>query len=210
MPEKKSDIPLTVTKIAQFCHVSHRTVLIWIQGGDLKAYQTPGGHYRVLGQECIRFLRQYHMPIPAELDRSAKKKRILIVDDDSNMVHAFIRLLRLEPGYDVQSAYDGFDAGMKLMDFQPDLVILDIRMPGLDGYEVAKRIKACPRGENIKIIAVSAFFREDGREKIQKLGGDACFDKPFSVQDLIAKVKELLAGETVDCLEDRAIRRCTE
>jgi excisionase family DNA binding protein len=185
--------PLTTGEVADFCHVTYRTVLKWVEEGKLKAYRTPGNHSRIDSNDFIEFLKKYNMPIPPEFREKQGQKKILIVDDDKNMANSIKRVLRNSADYDIELAYNGFDAGRKFIGFDPDLVILDIRMPGLDGYEVAKNIKETSSNHRVKIIAVSAFFEEEGKNRIMKTGADCCLDKPFSPQILIEKVQELLA-----------------
>ncbi len=183
---------LTSGKIAGLCDVSYRSVLKWIEEGKLKAYQTPGGHNRVNVQDLINFLKRYNMPVPDQLRGSKEKSRILIVDDDKNMVKSIRRALRVTKKFEIETAFNGFDAGRKIYEFRPDLVILDIRMPGMDGYEVTKQIKQEEFGENIRIIAISAFFESEGKGKIRKLGADICIDKPFDNQRLLEAIDELV------------------
>ncbi len=182
--------PLTTGNIAEFCHVTYRCVLVWIEEGRLKSYKTPGGHNRVHIEDFRSFLKKHNMPVPEDLNGIVRKKKILIVDDDKNVVRAIQRVLRMEKTYEVEAAFDGFDAGRKIIEFRPDMVLLDIRMPGMDGYEVARRIKEMPEGDNIRIIAISAYFKEDGKQTILSIGADACMDKPFKNSDLVNKIKK--------------------
>jgi len=132
------------------------------------------------------------MPVPPELKGAVDKKKVLIVDDDKNMVSAIKRMLRLENKYDVDAAYDGFDAGRKFIEFLPDLVLLDIKMPGIDGYEVIRRLRQIPQESHIKVIAISAFFETEGKKKIMAMGADACMDKPFDHKHLIGQIENLI------------------
>ncbi|MFH1847272.1 MAG: response regulator [Candidatus Omnitrophota bacterium] len=183
--------PLTTGEIALFCHVTYRCVLKWIEEGKITAYRTPGGHHRIRRSDFLAFLKKYSMPVPFEIYEIAEKKRILIVDDDKNMVKAVNRIFQLRGNYSVESASNGFDAGKKLLQYRPDLVILDIKMPGMDGYQVARQIKQS-LGNNTKIIAISGYFTDD--EKRDKKTGDIdfCINKPFDLEFLLKKVDELL------------------
>lgn len=184
----------TTSEIAQYCQVTPRTVVQWIHDGKINAYRTPGNHSRVKKQDFLEFLKKYKIPIPRELEsvHAKGRKKILIVDDDKNMAKSIERILKIKKRYELQLAFDGFDAGRKVVYFQPDLVILDIKMPGMDGYEVAKRIKQLPETAHTKIIAISAFFKQEGKKKILSLGADACLDKPFSREELVDEIKNIL------------------
>ncbi|MBF0619497.1 MAG: response regulator [Candidatus Omnitrophica bacterium] len=185
--------PLTTGEIADLCHVHLRTVLQWIHDGKLKAYRTPGNHSRVTVPDFIGFLKQYNMPIPENLSYRGDTRKIMIVDDDANMVSSLKRLFKKEPSYEVDVAYDGFEAGIKLLLFKPDIVILDMKMPGMNGMEVAQKIKRSANCEHTKIIGMSAYFEEGDKQRLLDIGVNFCYDKPFNSADLVAKVKELLA-----------------
>jgi len=184
--------PLTTGEIADLCHVHLRTVLQWIHDGKLKAYRTPGNHSRVSVDDFIVFLKHYNMPVPEHLASRSSNRKILIVDDDANMVNSIKRLLKKEQLFEIDVAYDGFEAGIKLLLFKPDLVILDMKMPGMNGYEVAQKIKRSPNCEHTRIISVSAYFEEGDKEKLSAIGVDYCLDKPFNSLELLDRAKELL------------------
>ena len=184
--------PLTTGEIANYCHVTYRAVLKWIVAGKLKAYRTPGQHSRVEIEGFLDFLKEYNMPIPDEFTAGNGRKKILIVDDDKNMARSIERILILKERFELEMAFDGFDAGRKVVMFKPDLVILDIRMPGMDGYEVTKRIKEIPELSYVKIIAISAFFEQEGEATIISLGADACLNKPFNEEMLLQTIEDLI------------------
>ncbi len=187
---------LTTYDIAKYCKVSPRTVVQWIGKGMINAYRTPGNHSRVKVHDFLAFLKKYNMPVSKELEifqEKDRKKKILIVDDDRNMALSIERILVLEGKYQLELAFDGFDAGRKVFEFKPDLVILDIRMPGMNGYEVAKRIKEISELESTKIIAISAFFEEEGKDKIMSIGVDTCLDKPYSQEVLLNAINIVMS-----------------
>jgi excisionase family DNA binding protein len=184
--------PLTTGEIADLCHVHLRTVLQWIHDGKMKAYRTPGNHSRVSVDDFIEFLKQYNMPIPEHLANRSANRKLLIVDDDVNMVNSTKRLFKKEANFEIDVAYDGFEAGIKLLLFKPDIVVLDMKMPGMNGYEVAQKIKRSANCEGTKIVCVSAYFENGDKERLTKIGVDYSLDKPFNSQELVDKVKELL------------------
>lgn len=194
--EPSNQVPLTTGEIAKYCHVTHRGVLKWVASGKLKAYRTPGKHSRVLIEDFIDFLKTYAMPIPQEIMEKMKGiKRVLIVDDDRGIVHAIARTLMVSNKYKVDVAYDGFEAGQKFSDFKPHLVILDIRMPNLDGYHVCASIRKEANYKAVKILAVSGVNDQSEVKRMMDLGANAYLSKPFSNNELHSKVKEML-GES--------------
>jgi len=119
--------------------------------------------------------------------------RILIADDESNIVLALEFLMKKE-GYEVQTVSDGEEALRTIEKSPPDLILLDIMMPKLDGYEVCQRIRSDPSMKDIVIIMLTAKGREVEREKGLALGADFYITKPFSTREVVQKVREVLAG----------------
>ena len=184
---------LTTRDIAEYCAVTQRTVVQWINEEKLIAYRTPGNHSRVREEDFLTFLNRFNMPIPDELKQAGpeeRKKKILIVDDDEEMVSAIKRILIKEP-FDIEVAYDGFTAGFRFNDFRPDLVILDVKMPGFDGYQVCENIRQNPVNEDIKILIVSGFINDEGIQKVKGLGADDVLQKPFENDELLVRIKHL-------------------
>jgi len=182
---------LTIGKIADYCSVSHQAVLRWVRSDKLKSYKTPGRHNRVDVKDFLDFLKKYDMSIPIELSVNDQKKRILIVDDDKT-VQSLRRLLVKDNMYDVAVAQDGFIAGQKFSEFKPDLIILDIRTSGLDGYELCSRIRNNLNNKDVKIIAISGEVNQEGFDRILKLGADDYLTKPFDNKTMKLKIKKLL------------------
>ena len=193
--DKKENRPLTTGQIAQFCHVTHRGVLKWVESGKLRAYRTPGKHSRVSVEDFLRFLKQYNMPIPEVLQLPSTNKRVLVVDDDRGIVSSLQRVLMLENKYTIETAYDGFEAGKKFFEMKPDLVILDICMPGLDGYQVCSNIRKDEKNKHVKILTISGMSEPLEIKKIMDLGADEYLQKPFSNELLLSKINKILWGK---------------
>jgi two-component system, OmpR family, response regulator VicR len=184
--------PLTTGQIARYCHVTHRGVLKWVESGKLKSYRTPGKHSRVSVEDFLSFLETYKMPIPSELQSNTTLKKILIVDDDRGIVHALQRTLIMENKYQIEMAYDGFEAGKKFMTFQPDLVILDIHIPGLNGYQVYDSIRNDLNKKNTKVLIISGVSEPETVQKIMNMRADGFLQKPFSNEAFNEQVKRIL------------------
>ena len=184
---------LTTYDVAEHCQVTPRTVIQWVNDGKLKAYRTPGNHSRVQMEDFLNFLRKYNMPLPLESIPKTNNKRVLIVDDDKSMVDAIHRTLKRERTYDLEIAYDGFEAGQKLSDFKPDLIVLDIKMPGLDGYQLCSRIRNNPKNQNVRILLISGVIGPKEVSQIRKSGADDYLEKPFANKALKEKIEDLLS-----------------
>ena len=118
-------------------------------------------------------------------------KKILVVEDDAHISEGLNLNLSLQ-GYDVCIASDGIVALDEWRQWHPDLIVLDIMLPGIDGYEVCEILRLNPLYRDIKIIFLTAKGREVEIAKGLALGADAYITKPFSNAEIVAKVKELL------------------
>jgi two-component system alkaline phosphatase synthesis response regulator PhoP len=120
------------------------------------------------------------------------KIKILIVDDNVDIVEMIGIRLKAN-GYDVVVSHDGQDALIKARDEKPDIMLLDISMPGLDGFEVATRVKADAQTKDISIIMVTARGeREDVLRAIGKIGAAEYIIKPFRIETLLEKINYVL------------------
>jgi excisionase family DNA binding protein len=184
---------LTVYKASQLCKVSPKSIINWIEAGHIKAYKTVGGHRRINRPDLENFMRSQGIPIPSE-DPSGNRKRILVVDDDPIIVETIVQALEEdENDYEVISAADGFEAGLQINHFNPDLMILDIMMPDIKGNEVCKKIKSTDETKHIKIIVLSAYLDEEKFSEMKAYGADVCFSKPLPLPQLKEEVARLLA-----------------
>ena len=183
---------LTVFKAGQHCNVSPKTIINWIEAGHIKAYKTVGGHRRINRSDLVAFMQKQGIPTPKEEPPEGHKK-ILVVDDDPIIVETIVQALEEDEfNYEVISASDGFEAGLQVNHFAPNLLILDIMMPDIKGYEVCKNIQANPETRDTKIIVLSAYLDEDKFKKFKENGADACFSKPFPLPQLKEEVARLL------------------
>lgn len=117
--------------------------------------------------------------------------KVLVVDDEPNIVLS-LEFLMQQAGFEVTTAEDGGSALARVAEACPDLILLDISLPDLSGFEVLERLRQTPRGATLPIIMLTAHGREVEREKGLALGADDYITKPFSTQALVEKVKALL------------------
>jgi len=118
--------------------------------------------------------------------------RVLVVDDEPNIVTSLEFLLQ-DAGFAVRTAGNGQEALEQMAQFAPDLILLDVMMPVLDGYEVCQRLKSDPKTRGVRVLMLSAKGRDVEIAKGLELGADAYMTKPFATRDLLAKVQELLS-----------------
>lgn len=170
----------TTFKIGQICGVNPTTVQNWIKENKLRAFQTPGGHRRVQSEDLIAFLKKFGMPIPPELDQKAPL--ILIVDDETDILDMIGDLMQSEDrDVEVAKAQSGVEALLMIGERKPDLLILDLKMPGMDGYEVCHKLKSSPGTRNIRIVAISGDHSKAVEERIMETGADLFFTKPLDI-----------------------------
>ena len=183
---------LTVFKASKQCNVSPKTIINWIESGHITAYKTVGGHRRIKQSDLVAFMTKQGIPIPEDMSVEGRT-RILVVDDDPIIVETIVQSLEEdEHDYEVISASDGFEAGIQVSHFKPHLLILDIMMPDIKGYEVCKKIKGDEETKDIKIIVLSAYLDEEKFKKMKEHGADVCFSKPLPLPQLKEEVARLL------------------
>jgi excisionase family DNA binding protein len=182
----------TVFQASKYCNVSPKTIINWIEAGHIEAYKTVGGHRRIKKSDLESFMRKQGIPIPEE-EIISERKRILIVDDDPIIVETIVQALEeAEYDYEIVSASDGFEAGLQVNHFKPHLLILDIMMPDIKGYEVCKKIKTNEKTKNTKIIVLSAYLDDEKLKKMKEYGADLCFSKPLPLAQLKEEVAKAL------------------
>jgi CheY-like chemotaxis protein len=178
---------LSTFAIAEKLHVDPGSVANWIDQGLLKAHRTPGGHRRVAVEDLVSFLRQHKMPVPDDLGPT--KTRVLVVDDEPAVAQLVMRTLQdSNPEFEIEVANDGFHAGTVLATLRPDLVILDLRMPGMDGFEVCKLIKSQEATKHAEVIAMTAYPTPENEQRILACGARVCLAKPLDMERLLAEV----------------------
>jgi DNA-binding response OmpR family regulator len=121
--------------------------------------------------------------------------KVLVVDDEPNIVLS-LEFLMQQAGFDVATAEDGEGALAEVEQSTPDLILLDISLPGISGFDVLEQLRQDPRHARLPIIMLTAHGREVEKEKGLALGADDYVTKPFSTQALVEKVKALLAEDT--------------
>jgi excisionase family DNA binding protein len=186
------DDVLTVFKASRLCKVSPKTIINWIEAGHIKAYKTVGGHRRIKRSDLEEFMRKQGIPVSGD-EQIDERRRILVVDDDPIIVETIVQALEEdEYDYEVISASDGFEAGLQVTHFRPHVMILDIMMPDIKGYEVCRKIKESPETKDIKIIVLSAYLDEEKFKKMKEYGADLCFSKPLPLPQLKEEIARLL------------------
>ncbi len=177
---------MTPTEVGRMLKVSPVTVRYWASSGLIDAVTTPGGHRRFLRDEVLRFARQRGVDID-ELNYDSL--RILIVDDDRQVTEVLKELLSTHTSCVVETANDGFDAGRLVPIFHPNVVLLDVMMPGLNGAEVCRRLKKDPLYKHIRIIAMTGYSTTDVSDAMISAGAELCLSKPINRKRLLSIIR---------------------
>jgi excisionase family DNA binding protein len=187
---------LTVSQASTYCNVPRETIIEWLETGRLHALITEGGSRGIKTDDLDALLTEMGLPVPAKIDLKERKK-ILVVDDDKIIVDTILQALEDdEHGYELMSAADGLQAQSQITRFKPDLIILDIMIPDINGYEVCRKVKSDPATKHIKVIVLSAYLSEEAFLQMRTYGADLCFSKPLALAQLKSEVAKLLGLET--------------
>lgn len=183
---------LSTLHVARLLGVSHQSVANWIDSGKLRAGKTPGGHRRVNPEDLVAFLKVQKLDIPPELN--SRSRIILIVDDDPAVGAALMQAIAAEhTGWSVLLAHDGWTGGETVVTERPELVILDLYMPGIDGFEICRRIKSNVRTKDIAVIGITAHPSAEAEEAILKAGAIALLPKPIDTAHFLGVVHSVLS-----------------
>ena len=185
---------LTTGDIARYCHTNVFQVNCWIKNEELKTFQTPGGHNRITIEEFKSFLERHNIPVSEEIQQKVTKGRILIADDDTVLANLIKNVMEDRfKNIEIEIAHDGYEALIKTGKFGPDLLILDIRMPKIDGLEVCRRLRHdTTLSPGMKIIAITAHSNKYDRETVLASGADEYLVKPIDMQTLQDHVEKLI------------------
>ena len=156
--------------------VSPAAIKKWIQQGKLAAFRTPGGHFRILADEFERFQKTHGFGTG-----TGEPLRVLVVDDQPDVADVIVASLRaFHPRARMETAANGFEGLLKVGTFRPDVLLLDLSMPGMDGFEVCRQIKRDPVIRDTKVVVMTARSL-DAEPRAMEAGADGFLSKPFEV-----------------------------
>ena len=185
----------TTGEAAKICRVSQQTIIRCFDSGQLKGFRVPGSRFRRIPRDLLfSFMKENGIPTDA---LKSGKRRVLIVDDDEDLVELIADHLERDGRFEIRTANNGFDAGMMVKEFRPDIIVLDIMLPDINGKEVCQRIRSDSTMEDVRIICISGMVEEDKVADLRDAGANAFMHKPFEVEKLIDRMCELLGIETM-------------
>jgi excisionase family DNA binding protein len=185
----------TTGEAARICKVSQQTIIRCFDNGQLKGFRVPGSKFRRIPREQL-FLFMRDNGIPTDALETGKRK-VLVVDDDPDLVELIISVLDDDGRFETRVANNGFEAGMMVKEYRPDLIVLDVMLPDINGREVCVRVRGDGTLENVKIICISGMVERDKIRELKEAGANDFLQKPFETDVLIDRMCRLLEVESI-------------
>ena len=180
----------TTGEAAKICNVSQQTIIRCFDSGQLKGFRVPGSRFRRIPRDVLyRFMKDNGIPTDA---LESGRRKALIVDDDEELVELIRDVFDADGRFDVRVANNGFDAGMMGKEYKPDIIVLDVMLPDINGKEVCQRVRSDSTLDDVRIICISGMVEADKIDDLKEAGADDFMQKPFEVDSLFARVCELL------------------
>ena len=176
----------TTGEAAKICKVSQQTIIRCFDNGQLKGFRVPGSRFRRIPREALyKFMKDNGIPTDA---LESGKRKGLLVDDDPDLVDLIHKALDDDGRFEVRIAANGFDAGMMVKEYRPDLIVLDVMLPDINGKEVCQRVRADATLEDVHILCISGMIEEDKIQELKLAGADDFLHKPFVIDELIDRM----------------------
>ena len=181
----------TTGEAAEICKLSQQTVIRCFDSGQLKGFRVPGSKFRRIPRaELMSFMKVNG--IPMESLETDYKIRVLVVDDDPDIVELFVDALKEDGLFEVATATTGYDAGVMTQQFAPDIVVLDYMLPDVNGNVVCRTIRENPELAHIKVLVISGAVNPAEIDKLKAAGADDFIKKPFNIDLVTKRIKELV------------------
>jgi excisionase family DNA binding protein len=180
----------TTGEAAKICKVSQQTIIRCFDSGQLKGFRVPGSRFRRIPRDVLyKFMKENGIPTDA---LESGKRRALVVDDDEELVELISDALLADGRFELRTANNGFDAGMLVKEYHPDIIVLDVMLPDINGKEVCQRVRTDSAMDDVRIICISGMVEEDKIQGLKDAGADHFVQKPFEVDRLIERICRLL------------------
>ena len=180
----------TTGEAAEICKLSQQTVIRCFDSGQLQGFRVPGSKFRRIPHDALlRFMKDHKIPLDGLEDG---KIRVLVVDDDPQIIELFTDALKSDSRFEVATAQTGYDAGVLTQQFHPDVVILDYMLPDINGNVVCKTIRQNPDLSHIRILIISGVVNPPEVDRLMQAGADDFIKKPFNIDKVIERIVELV------------------
>ncbi|MCD4831914.1 MAG: response regulator [Anaerohalosphaeraceae bacterium] len=180
----------TTGEAAEICNLSQQTIIRCFDSGRLRGFRIPGSKFRKIPRDSlIKFMKENSIPMQ---NIQSGKRRLLIVDDDAEIVELMVDVLQRDGRFEIKTASTGYDAGIATQQFRPDLILLDYMLPDINGNIVCKSIRQNPEFASTRIIIISGVINQSEIDDLLNSGAEAFIKKPFSIVELIDKIAAVL------------------
>ena len=180
----------TTGEAAKICKVSQQTIIRCFDSGQLKGFRVPGSRFRRIPRDVLyKFMKDNGIPTDA---LESGKRKALIVDDDAELVELISDALLVDGRFELRTADNGFDAGMMVKEYHPDILVLDVMLPDINGKEVCQRVRNDSSMDDVRIICISGMVEQDKIQDLKDAGADHFVQKPFETDYLIERICRLL------------------
>jgi excisionase family DNA binding protein len=185
----------TTGEAAKICKVSQQTIIRCFDSGQLKGFRVPGSRFRRIPRDLLyKFMKENGIPTDA---LESGKRKALIVDDDEELVELIRDALEADGRFEVRAVNNGFDAGMMVKEYHPDVIVLDVMLPDINGKEVCQRVRSDTALDDVKIVCISGMVEQDKVDDLMASGANTFIQKPFEVDRLIDTMCHQLDMEPV-------------
>ncbi len=183
----------TTGEAAKICKVSQQTIIRCFDSGQLKGFRVPGSRFRRIPRDILfKFMKDNGIPTDS---LESGKRKALVVDDDKDLVELISDILTADGRFEVRAVNNGFDAGMMVKDYRPDIIVLDVMLPDINGKEVCQRVRSDSALDDVKIICISGMVEAEKIHELKEAGANDFIQKPFEVETLIQRVCKMLDME---------------
>lgn len=190
---------LTTNEAADLLSIARTSLINWVERGELSPATTPGGHRRFRRSDLLSFAHKRGFEINPEIETTAKgsmkpaRVKVLIVDDDGDFREFAQECLSIAGDFEVKESTNGIDAALIVGSWHPSIVLLDLRMPKMDGFEFCRQMRSNIDFKDVKIIIMTAYADEETKAEIKKIQADDFMSKPVGIKAFVEKLREVLA-----------------
>jgi len=180
----------TTGEAAEICKLSQQTIIRCFDNGQVQGFRVPGSKFRRIPHDSLmKFMKENNIPLDGLSDG---KIRILVVDDDPQIIELFVDVLQNDDRFEVATAQTGYEAGVLTQQFRPDVVVLDYMLPDINGNIVCRTIRQNPELSRIKILIISGVVNPAEVEQLMEVGANEFIKKPFNIEHVIRRIVELV------------------
>jgi len=180
----------TTGEAAEICRLSQQTIIRCFDNGQLKGFRVPGSRFRRIPHDALEaFIDANSIPKDG---LAGETICVLVVDDDPEIVEIFVDALSTDSRFEVHTAGTGYDAGMLTEKLRPDVVVLDYKLPDINGNQVCRRIRGNPDFAKTKILIISGMVNPAEVDSLMKAGANDFIKKPFNIESVKGRILSLV------------------